>query len=55
MKTLKFQQYDVIVFDVSADFEILCGMWSSLVTSYPFAKFDHDMKISDGYGKPLPQ
>ena len=30
---LMFQQYDVIIFDVSADFEMLFGMWNSFVLS----------------------
>ena len=33
MKTLKFQQYDIIIYDVSADFSILFGAWNSLVVS----------------------
>ena len=30
---LKLQQYDVIVYDASADFRILFGMWNSFVIS----------------------
>ena len=44
-KTIKFQQYDVIIYDVSADFRILFGMWISIVMSYSCAKFHHDITI----------
>ena len=30
---IKFQQYEVIIYDVSADFKILFGMWNSFVLS----------------------
>ena len=30
---IKFQQYEVIIYDVSADFQILFGMWNSFVLS----------------------
>ena len=33
-KALKFQQCDVIFYDVSADLGILFGVWNSLVMSY---------------------
>ena len=47
-KMLKFQQYDLITHDISADFRILSGMWNSFVTSYPCSKFQHDMTINNG-------
>ena len=47
-KMLKCQQYGVIIYDVSADFEILFGMWNSLVMSYPCEKFHHHMTINNG-------
>ena len=47
-KTFKFRQYDVIIYDVSADFRILFRMWNSLVMSYPCAKFHRDMVIDNG-------
>ena len=31
MKSLKFQQHDVIIYDVSADFKTLFCMWDSFV------------------------
>ena len=46
-KMLKFQRYDVIIYDVSADFRILFGMWNSFVMSYPCAKFQHEMTINN--------
>ena len=48
MKMLNFQKYDVIIYDLSADFRILFGMWNSFVMSYPCAKFKHDMTINNG-------
>ena len=45
---LKFQKYDVIIYDVSADFRILFSIWNSFVMSYPCAKFKHDMTINNG-------
>ena len=45
---LKFQQYNVIIYDISADFRILFGMWNSYVMSYPCAKFQHDMTTGNG-------
>ena len=41
MKTLKFRPDDVIIYDVSGDFEILFSMWDRLVMSYVYtcAKF----------------
>ena len=45
---LKFQQYDVIIYDVRVDFEILFGMWKSFVISYPCTKFHNDITINDG-------
>ena len=47
-KTLKFQQYHVNIYDVTADFGILFGVWIGLVTSYPCAKFQYDMTINNG-------
>ena len=47
-ETLKFQKYDIIIYDISADFKILFGMWSSLVMSYHCAKFYHVMTITNG-------
>ena len=48
MKMLKSQQYDVIIYDISADFGILLDTWNSLVRSYPCAQFHHDMPINNG-------
>ena len=48
MKMLKFQQYEVIIYDVSAEFEISFDMWNSLVMNYPCAKFHYDMTINNG-------
>ena len=48
MKMLKFQQYDVIIYDVSADFGILFGMWNSIVLSHHCAKFHDDMTTDNG-------
>ena len=45
---IKFQQYGVIIFDVSADFEILFGMWNGIILCYPCAKFHHVMTINNG-------
>ena len=45
-KMLRFQQYDVIIYDVSAYFEILFDMLNSLIMSYPCAKFYRDMTIN---------
>ena len=45
---LKFQLNDLIIYDFSADFRILFGMWNSFVMSYPCAKSKHDMTINDG-------
>ena len=45
---LKFQKYDVIIYDIGADFRILFGVWNSFVMSYPCAKFQHDMTIDNG-------
>ena len=39
MKTLKFRQDDVIIYDVSEDFRILLGIWNRLVKGYLCAKF----------------
>ena len=39
MKMLKFQNDDVIIFDVSGDFGIFFGMWNRLVMRYLCAKF----------------
>ena len=47
-KMLKFQEYDVIIYDNSADLRTFFGMWNSIVLSYPCAKFHHDMIINDG-------
>ena len=47
-KMLKFQQHDVITYDVSVDFGTLFGMWNNLVMSYPCAKFYYDMTIYNG-------
>ena len=44
-KILKLKQYDLIIYDVSADFRILSGMWNIFVTSYPCSKFQHDMTL----------
>ena len=44
-KMLRFQQYAVIIYDVSADFRILFGMWNDFVMSYPCTKFQHDITI----------
>ena len=50
-KMLKFQQYDVINYEVSADFRILFGMWNGFVMSYPCAKFQHGMTINNGINR----
>ena len=47
-KTLKFHEYDVIIYDVSIDFVILLGKRNDLVISYPCAKFQKDMTIKNG-------
>ena len=47
-KTLRFQQHDLIIYDVSVDFGIFFGMWNSLVMSYFCAKFHHDPTIDNG-------
>ena len=47
-KMLKFQQYHFIIYDISADFGILFGMWNSIVPNYPCAKFHYDMAIDNG-------
>ena len=44
-KTLKFQNNDVIIFDVSGDFGIFFGMWNRLVMSYLCAKFCCDSTL----------
>ena len=44
--TLKFQQYDVTIYDVRADFRILFGMCNGIVLIYP--KFHRDVTINDG-------
>ena len=41
-------QYHFIIYDISADFGILFGMWNSIVPNYPCAKFHHDMAIDNG-------
>ena len=46
-KMLKFQQYDVIIYDVSVDFRGSFGMLNSLVMSYHCAKFQHDITVND--------
>ena len=46
--SVKFRKYDVIIYDVSVDFEILFDMWNSLVMSYACAKFHHDITINNG-------
>ena len=38
MKTLKFRQGDVIIYDVSEDFRILLGIWNSLVKGLPLCQ-----------------
>ena len=48
-KMVKFQQYVVINYYVSADFLVLFAMWNSVVMSYPCVKFHHDMAIEIGY------
>ena len=43
MQTLKFRQYDFIIYDVIADFGILFCMWNLLVMSYSRANIHHDI------------
>ena len=47
-KTLKFQQYDVIIYDASENFGILSGIWNTLVMRLSCAKFHHDVTINNG-------
>ena len=46
-KMLKPQKYDVIIYDVSADFGYLLAMKNSIIMSYSCAKFHHDMTINN--------
>ena len=39
MQMLKFREYDIIIYYVSVDFEILFNKWNSLVMSYPVQNF----------------
>ena len=41
----RFRQYDVIIYDVRADFGTLFATRNRLVMSYPCAKFQRDMII----------
>ena len=44
---LKFQHDDVIIYDISRDFEIVFDLWNRLVMSYPYSKFNYDMTINN--------
>ena len=46
-KMLKFQHYEVIIYDVSGDFGILFGLWNRLIMNYLCAKFHCDTSIID--------
>ena len=48
MKTVTFQQDDVIICDASRHFGVFFGVWNRLVMNYPRAKFHLDTAINNG-------